>query len=66
MPNPVAIFDDAGRTTPIRKQSFEIPANGDLIQKLELAMRPGEHTIVIGIRDDISSALSLVRLRVKL
>jgi VWFA-related protein len=62
----VAAMDAAGGATPIRTQSLQIPPTGDLIQRLELTMRAGEHTVVIAIRDDISSTLSLVRLKVRL
>lgn len=58
--------DSEGRTAPIRSVGRDVPAAGDFNETVELAMRRGAHMVVVGVRDDVSGTLSLVRLTVKL
>ena len=62
----LAAMDADGRSTPIRTMTRDVPPSGDVIESLELAMRSGDHAIVVGVRDDVSATLSLVRIDVKL
>ena len=49
------------RPLPLRSAGRAVPPAGDVVMPLTLRMRRGANTLVVGVRDDVSGTLSLVR-----
>ena len=67
----VGARDTEGRTSPVQRMpaSIRIPNDQILVAmgqvasyQVSLVMRPGEHTVVVGLRDELANEESTVRL----